>query len=126
MGMAIVNFQKFIMHIHDVVTRYNNCHFLCTWHFTISWYSLPCHHVVLMRVTLMSVYWWMNMIIEEIKTFAFLFPPMSESVSYVSCLMLNGYSVERILIIVFISIFVLGYYMYRPVLAHAHRNGQLL
>ena len=36
------------------------------------------------------------------------------------------YSVERILSIFFVSIFVLGYYMYRPVLAHAHRNGQLL
>ena len=41
--------------------------------------------------------------------FALLFPPMSESVSYnyykFSCLMLNSYSVERILSIVFISIF---------------------
>ena len=48
-----------------------------------------------------------------ISLFALLFPP-------------NSYSVERILSIVFISIFVLGYYMYKSVLAHAHRNGQLL
>ena len=67
-----------------------------------------------------------------ISLFALLFPPMSESVSLVSqchkfsSLMLNSYSVERILIIVFASILILGYYMYRPVLAHAHRNGQLL
>ena len=39
-----------IMHIHDVVTRYSNCAFLCAWHD-----SLPYHHVVLMRVTLMIV-----------------------------------------------------------------------
>ena len=64
---------------------------------------------------------------EVILLYALLFPPMSESVSYfLSCLMLNSYTVERILSIVFISIFVLGYYMYRPVLAHAHRNRQLL
>ena len=60
-----------------------------------------------------------------ILLFALLFPPMSQCQKF-SCLMLNSYSVERILSIVFISMFVLGYYMYRPVLAHAHRNGQLL
>ena len=38
----------------------------------------------------------------------------------------NSYSVERTLSIICISIFVLGYYMYRLVFAHAHRNGQLL
>ena len=63
----------------------------------------------------------------RVLLFTLLFLPMSESVSYkFSCLMLNSYSVERILSIVFISIFVVGYYMYRPVLAHAHRSGQLL
>ena len=63
------------------------------------------------------------LIIEEIKSFYYLHFcfHQCESVSLV-----NSYSVERILSIVFISIFVLGYYMYRSVLAHAHRNGQLL
>ena len=64
-------------------------------------------------------------IIEEIR-FYYLNFYFHQCVSLFSCLMLNSYSVERILSIVFISIFVLGYYMYRPVLAHAHRNAQLL
>ena len=51
------------------------------------------------------------------KVFALLFLPMSHKFF---CLILQ--SIERILSIVF----VLGYNMYRPVLAHAHRNGQLL
>ena len=31
-----------IMHIHDVVTRYNNCAFLCAWHVNITvFFALP-------------------------------------------------------------------------------------
>ena len=70
-----------------------------------------------------------RLFIEEIKSFYYLHFCFRQSVSQChkfSCLMLNSYSVERILSIVFISIFVLGYYMCKPVLAHAHRNGQLL
>ena len=40
---------------HDVVTRYKICPFLCAWNVT-SRYSLPYHHVVLMRGTLMYVF----------------------------------------------------------------------
>ena len=39
MGMVVVNFT---MHIHDVVTRYNNCPFLCAWHVNITiFFALP-------------------------------------------------------------------------------------
>ena len=31
-----------IMHIHDVVTRYNNCAFVCAWHVNITvFFALP-------------------------------------------------------------------------------------
>ena len=36
MGMAVVNF---IMHIHDVVTRYNICPFLCAYACASQWRS---------------------------------------------------------------------------------------
>ena len=44
-----------IMHIHDVVTRYNIAH-SCVHGMSTSRYSLPYHNVVLMRVTLMYVF----------------------------------------------------------------------
>ena len=43
-----------IMHMHDVVTRYNNYAFLCAWHVNITVFFA--FHVVLMRVTLMYVF----------------------------------------------------------------------
>ena len=44
-GMAVVNFQKFIVHIHDVVTSYNNCTvFLLTYYVLIITYCLSMLH----------------------------------------------------------------------------------
>ena len=45
-----------IMHIHDVVTRYIIIAHSCVHGMLTSRYSLPYHHVVLMRVTLMYVF----------------------------------------------------------------------
>ena len=36
-----------------------------------------------------------------------------------------SYRMSCYVFLLLISILVLGYYMYRPVLAHAHRNGKL-
>ena len=59
------------MHIYDVVTRYNNCAFLCACHVNIMVFSAlpPCcvdesySHVCVPKV---QMYWWMIVIIEEI------------------------------------------------------------
>ena len=76
-----------IMHIHDVLTRYNNCAFLCAWHVNITvFFALPpcCvdesySHVC---VVLVDDHVNFNHRRDEVNLlFALLFPPMSESVS---------------------------------------------
>ena len=75
------------MHIHDVLTRYNNCAFLCAWHVNITvFFALPpcCvdesySHVC---VVLVDDHVNFNHRRDEVNLlFALLFPPMSESVS---------------------------------------------
>ena len=51
MGMVLVNFT---MHIHDVVTRYNNCTFLCAWNVNITIFCAY-HCVVLMSYILSCI-----------------------------------------------------------------------
>ena len=55
-----------IMHIHDVVTRYNNRPFLCAWHVNImAFFALPpcCvdESLSYSHVCVPKVYWWMIM-----------------------------------------------------------------
>ena len=53
-----------IMHIHDVVTRYNNCPFLCAWHVNIMvLFALPpcCVDESYSHVCVPKMYWWMIM-----------------------------------------------------------------
>ena len=53
-----------IMHIHDVVTRYNNCAFLCVWHVNITvFFALPpcCVDESYSHVCVPKLYWWMIM-----------------------------------------------------------------
>ena len=79
------------MHIHDVVTRYNNCPFLCAWHVNIMvFFALPPCGVD----ELLSCVCSKDVLVDDhvtfnhrrdkaILLFALLFLPMSESVSYV-------------------------------------------
>ena len=51
-----------IMHIHDVVTHYNNCAFLCAWHVNITvFFALPpcCVDESYSHVCVPKLYWWM-------------------------------------------------------------------
>ena len=51
-----------IMHIHDVMTRYNNCAFLCAWHVNITvFFALPPCCVDESYVCVPKLYWWMIM-----------------------------------------------------------------
>ena len=53
-----------IMHIHDVVTRYNNCTFLCAWHVKIMvFFALPpcCVDESYTHVCVPKLYLWMIM-----------------------------------------------------------------
>ena len=53
-----------IRHIHDVVTRYNNCPFLCAWNATITvFFALPpcCVDESYSHVCVPKLYWWMIM-----------------------------------------------------------------
>ena len=53
-----------IMHIHDVVTRYNNCAFMCAWHVNITvFFALPpcCVDESYSHVCVPKLYWWLIM-----------------------------------------------------------------
>ena len=53
-----------IMHVHGVVTRYNNCAFLCAWHVNITvFFALPPCRVdeSYSHVCVPKMYWWMIM-----------------------------------------------------------------
>ena len=80
------------MHIHDVVTRYNNRPFLCAWHVNImAFFALPpcCvdESLSYSHVCVSKMYWVDDHVNfnhrreKFILLFALLFPPMSESVS---------------------------------------------
>ena len=79
------------MHIHDVVTHYNNYAFLCAWHVSITvFFALPpcfvdesySHVAMCSKVVLVDDHLNFNHRRDEvILLFALLFPPMSESVS---------------------------------------------
>ena len=76
------------MHIHDVVTPYNNCPFLCAWHVNIMvFFALPpccvdesySHVYMCFKDVLVDDH--VNFNDKVILLFALLFPPMSKSVS---------------------------------------------
>ena len=79
------------MHIHDVVTRYNNYAFLCAWHVNITvFFALPpccvdesySHVRMCSKVVLVDDHVNSNHRRDKvILLFALLFPPMSVSVS---------------------------------------------
>ena len=82
------------MHIHDVVTCYNSCPFLCAWHVNITvFFALPpccvdesySHVRMCSKVVLVDDHVNFDYRRDEVNLlFALLFPPMSESVSYIS------------------------------------------
>ena len=79
------------MHIHDVVTCYNNRPFLCAWHVNImAFFALP--PCCVDESELLSCMCFKDVLVDDhvnfnhrrekfILLFALLFPPMSESVS---------------------------------------------
>ena len=76
-----------IMHIHDVVTRYNNCAFLCAWHVNITvFFALPpCSKDVLVDDQIL-----INKVI-LLLILHFCFRQCVSQCHKFSCLMLNSY-----------------------------------